>query len=105
MEGGSKVPMLVTSSLPSEIVLCLLLGVMVNVGCLSGDRVFKAPFSCDGFDNEVLFKFLGDAGVGSFKSILNLVNVLNRQGLEHIMIFLEFSDLKDTYKKRHCRCI
>ena len=92
-----KAPILVIVSLPSEIVLRLLLWVMCSTACLSANLVFKPPFSCDGFNYAVLSKMSGDAGGGSFNFLLNLVNVMNVQGLEHVRIFLEFSGMKDTY--------
>ena len=49
------------------------------------------------FDDVALFKMSLDAGGGSTKGIINLVNVENPQGQEHVRPFVEFSCVKDTH--------
>ena len=64
-----------------------------------GNQRFKTPWNVhDGFHDTSLVKFQIDAGGGSTKMILNLINVKNPQGQEHVCIFCEFSGgVKDTY--------
>ena len=58
---------------------------------------FGSPFSVhDSFEDVALFKLAIDVGGGSTKGIMNLVNVRNPQGMEHVRPFLEFSGVKDS---------
>ena len=91
------VPVLVTVQSPGELVLRDLLYAFDSGIFLPSEKSFKAPFSFEGFDDAALFKISGDAGNSSFKLIMNLVNVLKPQSLEHVRIILEFSGVKDTY--------
>ena len=102
VNSGSKkttrdVLVLVTTQSPLEVILRTLFHSFETDTFKTSNDAFSAPFSFDGFDDAALYKVSADAGNGSFKMIMNLVNVRNPQGLEHVKLILEFSGVKDTH--------
>ena len=89
---------LVSTCLPLEIALRQVLGTMESNKYKIGIECFATPFSWSGrFQDVVVFKFSCDAGNGSTKVLMNIINVDKPQSKEFVRIVVEFSGVKDTF--------
>ena len=66
---------------------------------VKSEERFRVPFNLHhSFVDVMLYKISMDAGNVSTKGLINVVNVDNPQGMEHVRPFLEFLGVKDSHE-------
>jgi len=88
---------LVTSVRPIEQLMLSALNLLNSGQFVSGNKCFRTPWNVhDDFSDSLVVKFSIDAGGGSTKMILNIVNVAKPQSMEHVRVVFHFKGVKDT---------